>query len=205
MDVEEALRTRRSIKSFDLSYTLDDATLKRIFDLVALTPSSYNLQHWRFVVVRSAEGRARLRAAAYGQRHVEQCSAVVVVCAKLHAHEDAARTNAHAPQEVLGKLVPLIEGTYGPRPQLQRDEAIRSASLASMNLMLVTESMGLATCPMIGFDPAKVAELVGLPEGYIPVLVVTLGKPGEVEPFPTSRLPLEEVVHLERFDGPGLK
>ena len=204
MDLEQALRGRRAVKSFDTSHEIDDATLLRIFDLVQLTPSSFNLQHWRFVVVRSDEGRERLAAAAFGQRPVREAGADIVICAKVAAHEDAARTNGHAPSDVLDQLVPIIEGIYVGNDELQRDEAIRSGSLAAMTLMLVAEAEGLATCPLIGFDPERVCEAIRLPDGHIPVLIVCLGKRGEVDPFPTSRLPLEETVRLESFDGPVL-
>ena len=65
--------------------------------------------------------------------------------------------------------------------------------------------MGLVTCPMIGFDAKKVAAIVELPDDFIPVLMIVLGKPGPGAPFPTSRLPLAETVKLETLGGPGLR
>jgi len=204
VDVEQAIRARRSLKSFDPT-PLDDSMLQRLFELVRLSPSSYNLQHWRFVVVRDAAGRAALRAAAFGQRHVEECGAVVVVCGKLTAHEDAERVQGHVPDSAIrGRIVDLIRKSYGSDPRLRRDEAIRSCSIAAMTLMLAAQSLGLATCPMIGFDPRKVAGIVRMPADHIPALLVVLGRPGPVPPFPTSRLPLAEIVKLETFDGAGL-
>lgn len=205
MELEQAIRTRRSMKSF-VDEPLDDATLLRLFELVRLSPSSFNLQHTRFVVVREKAKRAALRAAAYGQRHVEECGAVVIVCGKLRAHEDAERVQGHVPDLALrGRIVKTIQGYYEKNAQLQRDEAIRSGALGSMTLMLVAPSMGLVTCPMIGFDPKKVAAIVELPDDHIAVLMIVLGKPGPGAPFPTSRLPLAETVKLETLGGPGLR
>jgi nitroreductase len=130
---------------------------------------------------------------------------VVVVAAKLPAHEDAARANGHAPPEVLKTLVPVIERTYEGKPQFQRDEAIRSASLAAMTLMLAAEAEGLATCPMIGFSPAKVAAIVDLDDRHVPVMLLCLGRRGRGQPFPTSRFPLAETVKLESLRGQGLQ
>jgi len=202
MDVEQAIRARRSCKDF-LPDPVDDATLKRMFEQVQLSPSSFNLQHTRFVLVRDEARRQQVFRAAYGQKHVGQAPVLVVVCARLRAHEDAARANGHAPPDVLDELVPLIERSYEGKPQLQRDEAIRSASLSSMTLMLVAQVEGLSTCPMIGFDTEKVSELIELDDGHIPVMLICLGKAGEGQPFPTSRFPLEEVVHVETLGGPG--
>lgn len=205
MDLEHAIRTRRSIKTYDPAATVDDDTLRRLFGLVALSPSSYNLQHWRFVVVRDAERREQLKEASWGQPHVGAAPCVVVVAGKLSAHEDAARANGHAPESVLGRLVPLIERSYARNTQLQRDEAIRSGSIAAMTLMLVARSLGLATCPMIGFDPARVAAIAGLDAGHVPVMLVTLGTQGDGPVLPTSRFPLHEIVKLETLEGPGLR
>ena len=204
MEFEDAVRSRRSIKTYDPDATVDDATLKRLFELVTQSPSSFNLQHWRFVVIRDAETRKELMAASWGQPHVGAAPAVVVVAGKLAAHEDAARANGHAPQEVLDSLVPIIERSYAGNEQFQRDEAIRSGSLASMTLMHAARTLGLSTCPMIGFQPAEVARIAGLDEGHVPVMLITLGKQGDGPVLPTSRFPLEEVVRLERLDGPGL-
>jgi len=193
------------MKSF-VEEPLDDATLLRLFELVRLSPSSFNLQHTRFIIVREKLRRAALRAAAYGQKHVEECGADVLVAGKLTAHEDVERVQQHVPDLALrAKLVKTITGYYKDNPRFQRDEAVRSGSLASMTLMLAAQSMGLVTCPMIGFDQKKVAQIVKLPEDHIPVMLIVLGKPGPGAPFPTSRLPLEETVKLETLDGPGLR
>ena len=204
MQLQDAIRQRRSTKSYDPDRAVDDATLRELFELVLRTPSSFNLQHWRFVVVRDAERRQELMAASWGQPHVGQAPVDVIVCAKLAAHEDARAGNSHAPEEVLAKLLPMIDGIYANNPQLQRDEAVRSGALAAMTLMLVAESMGMRTCPMIGFDPKKVSAIVGLDEGTFPVMLVTLGYPGEGGIFPTSRFPMADVVKLESLDGAGL-
>jgi nitroreductase len=204
MDVEQAIRARRSMKSF-VEEPLDETTLRKLFELVRLSPSSFNLQHTRFVVVREKARRVALRAASYGQKHVEECGADVVVAAKLSAHEDVERVQMHVPDLALrAKLVKTITGYYKDKPAFQRDEAIRSGSLSSMTLMLAAQSMGLVTCPMIGFDPAKVSEIAGLDSNHIPVMLIVLGKPGPGAPFPTSRLPMSETVKLETLGGPGL-
>ncbi|HEX5138628.1 MAG TPA: nitroreductase family protein [Planctomycetota bacterium] len=205
MDVEGVVRARRAIKSF-VEQPLDDATLRQLFELVRFSPSSFNLQHTRFVVVREKARRAALRAAAYGQKHVEECGAVIIVAGKLMAHEDVERVQQHVPDPAIrARIVKTILGYYKENAQLRRDEAIRSGALSSMTLMLAAQSMGLATCPMIGFDPAKVAEIVRLPDDHVAVMLIVLGKPGPGAPFPTSRLPLEETVRLETLDGPGLR
>jgi len=204
MDLEVALRTRRSVRAYDPEFVVTDEHLGRLFDLVVLSPSSFNLQHGRFVVVREAGRKARLQEAAYGQKQVGSASAVVVVCGKLTAHRDAPRAFADVPPEARAGLVAKVERFYEGDAALRRDEAIRSTSLAAMTLLLAAHSLGLATTPMSGFDPRTVADVVGLDEDHVPVMLVTLGKAASPSTGSGSRFPVAEVVRLERLDGPGL-
>ena len=204
MDIQEVMRERRSVKQYDADHQITDEDLRELFELVVLSPSSFNLQHWRFVVVRDSAGKAALQKAAMGQPQVAQASAVVVVAGKLTAHEDAARINEETPPEIRDRVVSMITGFYADKPQSMRDEAIRGASLGAMSLMLAAKSMGLATGPMIGFDPSAVADLLGLGDDLVPVMMIVLGKQdGDLRPR-AMRLPLSEVVKLERMDGAGL-
>ena len=87
---------------------------------------------------------------------------------------------------------------------MQRDETVRSASLAAMTLMYTARDMGYATGPMIGFDPQAVSDLIGLDRNHIPVMLIVIGKQiGEIRPR-SARLPVSEVVRLETMSGPGL-
>ena len=204
MEFEQLVAQRRSVKRFDPGHSISDAELKSLFEQVVLTPSSFNLQHWRFVVVRGAENKAKLRQAAMDQEQVEQASATLVVIGKLDAHTDAATIYADTPPEVRDDLVPMIEQFYADKPQLQRDEAVRSVSLAAMTLMFAASDMGYATSPMIGFDPQAVGDLIGLDANHIPVLLIAIGKQvGDLRPR-SARLPVNEVVRLETMRGPGL-
>lgn len=205
MEFSDVVQTRRSVKKYDPSFSLDDATLRRLFERVVLTPSSFNIQHWRFVVVREAAEKKALRAAAFDQAQVEEASATIVVCAKLSAFRDADRIYAEAPESVRATMLPMIEGFYAGNQALQRDEAIRSASLAAMTLMLAACDLGLATGPMIGFDQEAVAKLVRLDADHVPVMLIVIGKQvGDLRQR-AYRHPLDGVVRFSTLDGPRLR
>jgi nitroreductase len=204
MDLEQAILERGSVKAYDPDVAIDDAELASIFKLVERSPSSFNLQHWRFVCVRDQGLKDRVMGAAWNQAQLGQCSVIVAVCSKLPAHEDAERCWEWAPDEVKGRLVPMIGGFYAENPQLQRDEAIRSGSLAAMTLMLVAQSRGWNSCPMIGFDPTQVCEILAVPADHVPVMLVTLGK-GATPPHGSERLPMADTVMLDRFGGSSLQ
>lgn len=205
MDFAELAATRRSIRRYQAGLMVSDAELQAIFRLVQLTPSSFNLQHWQFVVVRDPERKRTLRGLSFGQQQVEDCAAVILVCGRLDAHEDAAALYAGAPAEMREKFVPMIGAVYAGQPVLQREEAIRSGSLAAMSLMFAARQQGWDSGPMIGFDAKRVAALLSLPGNWLPVMMVTLGKANDDQRPPRLyRRPLSEIVHLESALGSGL-
>lgn len=204
MRFTDVVAGRRSVKLFDSGHEISDEVLRELFGQVILSPSSFNLQHWRFVVVRDQAVKAALRKVAFNQEQIETASAVVIVAAKLNAHEDAPYIFKDSPDAVRESMISMIDGFYAGKPQFQRDEAVRSASLAAMTLMLAAHDLGYASGPLIGFDPEGVAGVVKLDDQHVPVMLVVLGKQvGDIRPR-AFRYPLSEVVKLESFSGAGL-
>ncbi len=205
MEFLETVQQRRSIKSYQPDKEISDAELKELMQEVVLSPSSFNLQHWTFIAARDTDLREKIKAAAWGQEQVGTCSVLLVICGKLNAHQDAPEIYQGVAQGIQDKVLPLIKGFYDGKEQLQRDEAIRSASLAAMTLMLAAQNRGWATVPMIGFDPEAVSQLVNLEPNYIPVMLMAVGFKKE-DPRPRDyRRPIEEVFKINTLDGPGLK
>jgi len=204
MEFSEIVQQRFSVKSYDPEKTISDAELRGLFDEVVLSPSSFNLQHWSFVAVKDSAVKKQLKEAAWGQAQMEDCSVAVLVCGKLDAHKDAPEIYKEAPGEIQEKVLPLVQGFYEGKEQMQRDEAIRSASLAAMTMMYGAVNRGWGTCPMIGFDPEAVTKILKLTPNLIPVMFVVLGHQKDA-PRPRSyRHPVEDVVRLNTLDGPGL-
>ncbi len=204
MTVDEALRTRRSVKHFDPAFVLDDAAVGELLAPVAFTPTSFNLQHFRFVVSRTPAMKQALAAAAYGQEQVASCSAVVAVLAKIPAHEDAGRVWHDAPEPLRDSMTRTIAAFYGAAPSLQRDEAIRSGSLAAMAIMLRATELGLDTCPLIGFDDDAAREVLGVPVDHMIVLLICVGRALRPAHPRVGRLNLDELIVTERYDGQPL-
>lgn len=88
---------------------------------------------------------------------------------------------------------------YDGRPQMQRDEALRSVGLVAQTLMLAAKSIGYDSSPMVGFDMEQVAQLINLPEDHLIGMMVAIGK-GIAEPWPRGgQLDYHEVVVENRF------
>lgn len=204
MEFSDIVQQRRSVKSYDPEKTISDTDLKSLFDEVVLSPSAFNLQHWAFVAVKNKDQKLKLMKAAWGQKQVGDCSVAIVVCGKVDAYKDAPKIYDEVPVDIQKKVLPMIRDFYEGKDQLQRDEAIRGASLAAMTLMYGAKSRGWVTGPMIGFDPDAVSKLLKLTTNYIPVMLVVLGHQKDA-PRPRSyRHPVKEVVRLDTLDGPGL-
>jgi len=200
MDVKNAVRARRAVKHFDPDHDMPQAELDELLGLAMLSPTAFNIQHWRFVAVRDPQLRGQIRAVAWDQPPVTDASVLVILCADLRAWEKTPdRYWKEAPDAVREFIVPAIDGYYRGREQVQRDEAMRSCGIAAQTLMLAAKELGYDSCPMDGFDFEQVARLINLPDDHVVAMFVAIGK-GTQEPWPRGgQLPLEAVAIDDHF------
>lgn len=202
MTATEAIKTRRSVKHFDSSHRMTDEEIAQLIGLAKLAPSSFNMQNYRFVLVRDSELRKQIRAMAWDQSQVTDASLLVILCADMTAHSNnPQRYWAHAPHEVQDILVPALTPFYDGKPTLIRDEAMRSTGFAGMTLMLAARDMGYDSCPMIGFDAEAVAKLIHLPGDHVLSFMLAIGKQAKPVWPRGERLPDSEVVIHDRFNS----
>jgi len=201
MNVSTAIESRRSIKAYDAGHRMSDAEIEQLLSLAILSPTAFNIQNWRFVLVQDPALRQEIRKVSWDQAQVTDASLLIVLTADLKAWEkQPERYWKDAPKPVQDFLVPAIGQYYGGREQVQRDEAMRSCGMAAMTIMLAAKEMGYDTCPMDGFDFDAVTKLLNLPEDHTPAMFVAVGK-GITEAWPRGgQLALEEVVIRNKFD-----
>jgi len=200
MDIKQAIVNRRSIKHFDSEHEMTESEINELMEHAILSPTAFNIQHWRFVQVKDKDKRQQIQDASWGQTQVTESSLLLILCADLNAWEkEPERYWREAPEEVQGFLLPAIENYYTNHHQAQRDECIRSASFAAMNIMLMAKGMGYDSCPMDGFDFDKVARIVNLPHDHIITMMITIGKK-KIDARPRSgQLALDEVFVTDNF------
>ena len=183
-DIFQLLEQRVSAHQFAGS-KLSDTEPRAMVKAATHSPTAYNLQNWHFTAVCSEAMKQRLHEAAFLQPKILQAAAVIVISGDLQGHrhlEDRLRPSVEAgllPEQVALVWQETAHTSLHANPAAQRDEAIRSASLAGMSLMLAAQHMGWASCPMSGFDVDAVRHVCNLPINYLPVLLVALGKPAE--------------------------
>jgi len=196
----DAIEKRRAVKHFDETHQLTDKEVEKLLSLAVLSPTSFNIQNWRFLVVKDAELRKKIRSAAWDQAQVTDASLLLILCADLKSWEkDSQRYWKNASKEIQDFMVPAIEKFYKGNDQIQRDEALRSIGIAAQTLMLSAKSVGYDSCPMIGFDPEKIAELVNLPKDHIIGMMLVIGKAKSPANPRGGQLSLDEVVINDRF------
>ena len=200
METIDAIFQRRAVKHYDPDHVMPDADIHKLFEAAIQSPTSFNIQNWRFVVVRDKELRKQIRANGNDQAQMTEASILVVMTADLLSwKKEPARYWKDAPQEVADILVNWMGPFYEGREWQQRDEAMRSIGIAAQTIMLAAKAMGYESCPMIGFDQEAVAKLINLPSDHIVGMLIAVGKgikPARPKP---GQLPLDEVLIHDKF------
>lgn len=200
MEVSKAVELRRAVKQYDTNHHMSEAEIEQIMALAMKSPTAWNIQNWRFVLVRDPALRKQIRQAAWDQAQVTDASLLVIMTADLKAwNKEPARYWRNAPQPVQDYILPAMNQYYEGREQVQRDEGMRSCGMAAMTLMLAAQEMGYQSCPMDGFDFDAVGKLINLPQDHAIAMFVAIGK-GIKEPLPRpGSLSQQEAVITDRF------
>ena len=196
MHVKDAIFNRRAIKHFDADHKMSAGEEKELFETTIQAPTSFNIQHWRFVILRDPDLRAKIRK-DFGndQAQMTDASLLVLFTADMKAWEkEPSRYWANAPKDVADMLVGWMGPFHEGREWLQRDEAQRSIGMAMQTLMLAAQGLGYQSCPMIGFDIDEVAKLISLPGDHVMGPMVAIGKGTEDARPKPGQLALDELV-----------
>ncbi|UCZ53775.1 nitroreductase family protein [Bacillus shivajii] len=200
----QTINERHTVRKYEPGITIPEEELNEILKAATLAPSSWNLQHWKFLVIDDQEKKETLLPIAYNQQQIVDSSVTVAILGDLEANLNAEGVYQEAvdkgfmPEEVKETLVSQINKAYEGDTPFPRDEAFLNASLAAMNLMLAAKAKGYDTCPMGGFQRAKFIEAFNVPKRYVPVMLLTVGKAAKPA-HQSARQPLEEVIVKNTF------
>jgi nitroreductase len=205
--LSQAIAQRRATPSFD-GVPIPNGDLKKILEAGLAAPSGYNMQPWRFIVVRSPEQRRRLRSASFNQAKVEEASVVIVAC----GDADGWRN---------GDLDQMLRmGCEGGMPENYAEQARQNipnylsnhpnltawlnkhVMIAFTSMMLMAEVLGYDTAPMEGFEQEKVHEVLKLPLSYHVVALLALGHLSGTDKFHGGRFSMADTVFENEYDKP---
>lgn len=200
------LRWRYAVKKFDPAKKVEPALWQQLEQVLQLSPSSYGLQPWLFVVVTDPAVRAKLKDAAWGQAQITDASHLVVFCVKKGmGPADAERLISHSaktrgvPADTLAGYQQMINGSFAKFGPEEVDEWMTRQVYISLGMFLGSAAvLGVDACPMEGFDPAKFDEILGLTaKGYGSRVLATVGYRAADDPYvqlAKVRYPLEELL-----------
>lgn len=183
MNVLDAIRSRRAINFFDASKKIPEDKIKELIELANLSPSSFNLQPWKVIVVTDSERKKILRKCAFDQPKVEEASAVLIIIADpLSVEENIDRVLnswqelGYIKQEMRGIYRDMAAKLYGGHQDLKRKLfAVKNTALFAMTLMIAAKGLGLDTHPMDGFDEECIKKEFNIPEDKIIPMLIAVG------------------------------
>ena len=179
------LNWRYATKKFDPAKKIADADWAALEQALILTPTSYGLQPYKFLVLTDPALRAQLVPASWGQTQPVDCSHYVVFAARAGNTEADVDRHLARMAEVRGVATETLAGfkkilmgdvVHGARGQAALEWAARQAYIALGNFMTAAALVGVDTCPMEGFEPPRYDEILGLPaQGFHAVVACAAG------------------------------
>ncbi|OGI62236.1 hypothetical protein A2645_01410 [Candidatus Nomurabacteria bacterium RIFCSPHIGHO2_01_FULL_39_9] len=205
-NIIEAMNSRYATKKFDTAKKLSNTELNELLEVLRLSPSSFGLQLWKFVVVANPEIRKELQKASYGQPQVSEASHLIVFTVPKniddHLVDEYIKSVAEVrniPIENLGEYATMIKGFLSGLNSEQRIEwATKQAYIALGVLVASAAVMSIDVAPMEGFDSKKFDELLGLNKmGLVSKVIAAVGFRAKDDPATSEkkvRFPKEKVI-----------
>ncbi|WP_373057827.1 nitroreductase family protein [Gemmatimonas sp.] len=174
----DAAMTRHSVRSY-LDIPVSDDELHSLLALTSRAPSAFNLQPWRFIVVRDQAVKDALKDAAYGQKQVGQAPVVIA----LYADMDDTLANLSevvhtdlTPEKRASTIAMLEKNFGGMTPEARANWANGQTNIALGYLLLIAKAEGFDTSPMLGFESDRVKAILGIPATATITAIVALGR-----------------------------
>lgn len=203
----EAMDFRHACKIFDETKKISDEDMRFILEVGRKSPSSFGQEGWKFLVIKNEELRAKLKPFCWDQPQITTCSHLVIILAAIEAVKPESGIPAlrfarrEMPQEKKDFYNKLYKDHLTVTKVLDSDENVyswtaRQTYIAAGNMMTAAAIKGIDSCPIEGFDKAKVEEVLGLDTKKFQLsMVLPFGY--RINPQSTQmRLPFEEVIEF---------
>ncbi|GAA0321607.1 nitroreductase family protein [Bacillus carboniphilus] len=203
ISLRDVMKNRKSIRKYK-NKKIPNEVIHEIFELTKTAPSSWNLHHWKFIIIEKEETKKMVYPIAYNQEQVATCSHLIVVLGDTEAYKNLEKVYSeqvkagYMTEEVKNRFMENIPLHYQLKKSFGIYDAIRNASLAAMQLMLAAKSFGVDSCPMLSFKEPELKEVLQIPNRYYPTMLISLGY-GDTPAYNTVRLPVEELICFDRF------
>jgi nitroreductase len=200
--VIECILSRTAAKYYDPDATLSDEQIYELVQIGTTAPTSFHLQNWRFIAVRTPEAKARLSPIAWNQPAVSDAAVTFIICGQLVETSVIPERLAPLveagvmPAEMVAEWENPARDLYMAYPQRRRDEAVRTATFGAAAMIYAARSLGLGSTPMIGFDADAVHSEFGLTEDEVPVMLLSIGVERSGNWAQKPRRPVSDVLNF---------
>lgn len=202
--VKQIMHERKSVRKYNANTTISRETIMQLLEDATSSPSSSNMQPWRFIVIDDKEIQKNINIFSFNQEQIETASAIIAVIGDTEMYLNAEEIYAknvelgYMPEEIASKLAQDSLAMYGAIPKEALLNIVHfDAGLISMQIMLLAKEMGYDTVPMGGFDKSKFAEYMELPSNEVPILLLAIGEAAGPA-YGSSRLPIERLVRFNK-------
>ena len=199
-ELTDSLYFRHACKLFDQDERILSEDLEFILEAGRLSPSSFGMEPWNFIVVQSQELKEKIRPACWDQPQITTSSEQQIINAKLHApaqkeYYEKMFSRRDMPQEMLEKYLSVYQQFIGSLHSVYGWSA-RQCYIAAANIMSYAAMIGVDSCPIEGFEKERLEEILELNTTKEQVaLVIALGYRANKQ-SEKLRLPFDEVVRF---------
>ncbi|MGI6705833.1 MAG: nitroreductase family protein [Clostridia bacterium] len=177
MDLLEGIKSRRSVRRYDMERTVEDEVIRKIIEYAGWAPSANNGQPWNFIVFRDPEKKRRIAERSRWAKFLPEVPVGIVVVTEFSRAREVKEEKA------------------------LRYFSIQDSAAAIQNLLLAAWAFGLGTCWIGDFDEEQLRDMFDIPEGHNAVGIIALGYPHpEWKGTPRPRKPVDEILHFEKFN-----
>ncbi|MGE8001159.1 nitroreductase family protein [Lysinibacillus sp. NPDC093190] len=202
--VKKIMHERKSVRKYNANTTISRETIMQLLEDATSSPSSSNMQPWRFIVIDDKEIQKNINIFSFNQEQIETASAIIAVIGDTEMYLNAEEIYAknvelgYMPEDIASKLAQDSLAMYGAIPKEALLNIVHfDAGLISMQIMLLAKEMGYDTVAMGGFDKSKFAEYMELPPNEVPILLLAIGEAAGPA-YGSSRLPIERLVRFNK-------
>lgn len=172
------LSWRYATKKFDTSKKVSSENLEKVLEAICMTPTSFGLQAYHFYVINNPEMLAKIQTASYNQPQVGTASHLIVMCARndlMQAKDDYFNLMSAGDAEVRASLAGFEQMVAGFLPNTSPEWAKKQVYIAQGFALAACAELQIDSCPMEGFDPKAVAEILSLPANLDIAVIIPIG------------------------------
>ena len=166
MNFIEAMNFRHACKIFDEGKKIPEAIVRNIAEVGRLSPSSFGMEPWEFLIIQSQDIKEKLRPSCWDQVQITSCSELLVIVTKNrlvepgNAYVEQMFSRKKMPQEMFDRYMGVYADFLGAKaegkPDFYKDWSAKQAYIAAGNMMTYAATEGIDSCPIEGFDQKAV-------------------------------------------------